>query len=214
MEPCCRVIRHTTLPLPSVVSRTKLNCTVAGRANEVVAFPALFSVWAELLSAAWLTVNVAPPVVTVKVAVAMLLLESITVITWLPVRPAGTVAYRMNCPELLTAAEDGAKLTIEPPTSTIRAAYGVNPLPMICTVDPAGPVAGLKVIVGGVTVKVADAVLPRVSVTTTVLAVERTDNGTAKLVETNPFCTCPFDNVFEVVVPAAAAIATPLTVKV
>jgi len=91
--PCCRVIRHTTEPLPVVVSSTKLNFTEDPRGNDVAGDPALFSVWAVLLNAAWLTVNVAPlPAVTVNVAVPMLLLVSIAVIVWLPDRTAGIVA--------------------------------------------------------------------------------------------------------------------------
>lgn len=91
--PCCRVILHTTEPLPVVVSSTKLNFTEDPRGNDVAGAPALFSVWAVLLKAAWFTVNpVAPPVVTLNVTVPTLLLVSIAVIVWLPDRPAGIVA--------------------------------------------------------------------------------------------------------------------------
>lgn len=95
--PCCRVILQTTLPLPVVVSRTKLIFTVEPRANEVAGCPALLTVWAVLLSAAWLIVNVPPvPAETANTAVATLLLVSIAVIVWLPDRPAGIVMKAKN----------------------------------------------------------------------------------------------------------------------
>lgn len=88
--PCCRVIRHTTEPLPVVVSRTKLNCTEDPGANDVAATPALFNVWAVLLSVVVLTLNVAPDV-TVNVAVPTLLLESVAVTVVFPDNPVGIV---------------------------------------------------------------------------------------------------------------------------
>jgi len=91
--PCCRVIRHTTEPLPVVVSSTKLNFTEDPRGNDVAGAPALFSVWAVLLNAAWLMVNpVGPPDVTVNVAVPTLLLESVADTVMAPDRPVGIAA--------------------------------------------------------------------------------------------------------------------------
>jgi len=110
----------------------------------------------------------------------------------------------MNAPPLLTDTEGGAVLTIEVPTSMTTDEPGVNPLPRICTVDPTVPEVGFKSIDGAVRLNVAVAVLPKVSVTTTVfVAVAVT--GTAKDVVTAP--PAP-------VVPAADAIGTPLTVTV
>jgi hypothetical protein len=137
-------------------------------------------------------------------AVATLLLESITVIVWFPERPAGIVTYAMNAPAPFGVAVAGTVLTIVGPTSTTMAEYGVNAFPMICTVEPTGPVAGVKVIVGGVKAKYDVAVFPVVSVTTTVLFAMAV-NGTAKFVE-----TVPPDPV--VPVPVAMVVKTPLTV--
>ena len=143
---------------------------------------------------------VVPP--TVKFAVATLLLESMTVIVWFPERPAGIVKYTMNAPAPFGVAVAGTVLTIEVPTSTTIAEFGVNAFPMICTVEPTGPEVGVKMIVGGVKAKYAVAVLPDLSVTITVLF-KRAVNGT-----TNSVKTLPPDPV----VPAAAVIKAPLTV--
>lgn len=88
------------------------------------------------------------------------------------------------------------------PTWTTIAENGVNAFPIISTVEPTGPVVGINVIVGGVTLKFEVAVFPVVSVTTTVLF-ETAVNGTAKFVETLP----P-----DPVVPAPAVIKAPLRV--
>jgi len=148
-----------------------------------------------------------PPAVdppTVNVAVAMLLLESITVTVWFPARPAGMFTNARNAPAPFGPAVAGTVLTIVVPTSTTIAEYGVKLFPIISTVEPTGPVVGVRVIVGGVMAKVAFAVFPAVSVTLTVL-LEVAVNGTAKFVEMVP----P-----DPVVPVFAAIATkaPLTV--
>ena len=200
--PCCRVTRHTTLPLPLVESRTKFIFTVDPRANDVTGCPALFTVWAVVLRAVWSTMIpvVVPP--TANMAVATLLLESITVTVWFPERPAGIVKYAMNAPASFGVAVVGTKLTIVLPTSTTMAEYGVNAFPMICTVEPTGPEVGVKVIVGGVKAKYEVAVLPDVSVTLTVLFAMAV-NGTVNSANTLP----P-----EPVVPAAAVILAPLTV--
>jgi hypothetical protein len=79
----------------------------------------------------------------------------------------------------------------------------VNPVAIICTVDPTVPVVGVRAIVGGATSNVALAVLPVVSVTTTTLPVAFAVRGTMMLVDTFPLV---------VVVPAADANSTPLTV--
>lgn len=136
-------------------------------------------------------------------AVAILLLLSIAVIVWLPARPAGIVTKAMNDPPLFAVGLAGAVLTIEFPTRTIIGEDGVNPLPIIVTVDWTVPEVGFKVSVGGVNANVALAVFPEVSVTTTTLPVANAVKGTIKLVETFP----PVE-----VVPAAATIKPPLTV--
>jgi len=99
--------------------------------------------------------------------------------------------------------EAGDVVTIVPPTSMTICPFW-NPLPRICTVDPATPEVGARIIVGAVIAKVAVAVLPDASVTTTVLLAVAV-NGTVNDVATVP----PVP-----VVPAAAVIATPLTVTV
>lgn len=174
------------------------------RANDVAGCPALFSVWAVVLRAVWSTmipVDV-PPIA--NMAVATLLLESITVIVWFPERAAGIVTYAMNCPAGFGLAVDGIVLTILAPTSTTMAEYGVNAFPIICTVEPAGPVVGVKVIVGGVMAKYEVALFPDMSVTTTVLFATAV-NGTTKFVETVP-------PVPVVPVPVGMVVKTPLTV--
>lgn len=121
------------------------------RANEFVACPALFSVWAVLLSDVWSTTIPADVPPTVNTAVATLLLESITVTVWFPERPVGIVTNTRNAPALFGPAVDGTVLTIEVPTSTTMAEDGVNAFPIISTVVPVGPEVGVNVIDGGVT---------------------------------------------------------------
>jgi len=109
----------------------------------------------------------------------------------------------MNCPPG-AVIEVGTVLTGVPPIWMIMEEPAVNPLPRSCTVDRAAPDVGVRIIVGVVNAKVAVAVLPAASVTTTVV-VGVAVSGTMKLVATVP--PAP-------VVPAAAVIAAPLTVTV
>jgi len=141
--------------------------------------------------------------VIAKIADPTLLLLSIAMIVWLPAKPAGIVTYAMNAPALLATTLAGAVVTSIPPTWMIIGEFAVNPLPMICTVDPTVPEAGLIAIVGATIAKVALAVLPNVSITTTLLFVEVAVSGTA-----NEVATFPPDEV----VPADSGIKTPLTV--
>jgi len=180
VAPCCTVIAQITLPLPADVCRTKLNFAVEPLANDVDATPALLYAAAVPLSVDWLKVNIAPGV-TVKLAVAALPLESMACTATVPVSPAGICAYAMNCPPV-SAVRAGDVVTTLPPIRTIADEPARNPLPMICTVVDAGPVAGVRVIVGVASVSVEVPVLPAVSVTTTVLvavAVTGTVNVTA-----------------------------------
>lgn len=155
---CCSVILHTVEPLPADVCRTKLNFTELPRANDVCAAPVLgFTVPAVLPSVAWLTVYDAVPLATVKLADAALFCESVAVIVTFPVGvPAGIVAYAMKFAVAIAAGDVG---TIWPPI-WMNIAVPEKPLPMSCTVVPAGPVAGVTMSVGVVSAKYAVALLP------------------------------------------------------
>lgn len=109
----------------------------------------------------------------------------------------------MNDPPVAVTVA-GEVVTTTPPIRTTICEPATYPLPISCTVDPTVPLVGVAISVGLVNVKVAVAVLPAVSVRTTVLlAVAVT--GTEKDDAADP--PAP-------VVPAAEVIATPLTVTV
>jgi len=83
-------ILKMTVPLPLVAPRLKLTFTAVPRANDVADVPLEVSVAAEALSVVVSTVGaVGLTDVTVKLWLAALFCKSVTVIVWVPDRPAG-----------------------------------------------------------------------------------------------------------------------------
>jgi len=109
----------------------------------------------------------------------------------------------MKAPAALAVTLAGAVVTSIPPIWMIIGEFAVNPLPIICTVEPTEPAVGVRVIVGATIANVAVAVLPNVSVTVTVFPVAFAVSGTLNVAETVP----PVP-----VVPADSGIKTLLTV--
>lgn len=119
-------------------------------------------------------VSVSVGVVAVKVAVAESLPPSLpeTVTVWAPAETLGTEKVQEKVPVAEVVCEVQVWVAMAPPAIVIvpMAVLTEYPVPLTVTEDPTGPWLGVRVIVGVVIVKVAEAVSepPSLPVATTV----------------------------------------------
>ena len=106
----------------------------------------------------WVRDKTITGVVTVKVAEAVFALASVAVTVLAPAVEEGTtkVAEKVPAADVVTAA--GTVVTVAPLNFIVMVEEEAKLAPVTVTVTPTGPWMGVKVIVGVVTVKVAEAV--------------------------------------------------------
>ena len=128
------------------------------------------------------TVSAAP---TVKlVPEVALLVPSETTTLWEPAGTAGTVKATVDEPLAPVEAPE-VIVAVVPPTLTVRAELAAKPWALMVALDPTAPVAGLRPVAEALTVKLAEAFAPPVSVAVMVFA-PLVAVGTVKVADQEP----------------------------